>query len=556
MKIDFEDEFYDNILSRGYDYYALGKVDKVKNNKDYITAIVHGNYDYNVKVRIDNDIFINGECSCPYNANGNYCKHIAAVLYYLNDKQELDGNKNNNSYDLKDIINKINDKKIRKFLYDTLINDADLLNKFRVEFSYFFPKLSKKSYESKIYNAIRSCGDRKYGFIDYNNTSKYEYVMFEFISEAEKLVDNKDYNTAFIIVTILLDSIPITEIDDSNGSTGIVADSCIEIIFDILDLINKDDKLLKDILNYVIYEVKNLYLYNYSIDLNNILKYFIDENLYLNEIKNSLEIALDNSKDKEYFYKRKDYVDYLIQIYTINNEEENIIKVLEKYSYDENICMMYVDELIKENKLEDAIKILKSNLCEDKYKCKKYALKLAQIYYDNNLNEEYKNILYDIFYKYSNYDFDIYLKIKQLYSNVDWNKEKIKIIDKIKKDKYVDRILNQIYIEEKMYDELFLNVCSHSMNYIKEYEKYLLPKYNSELLDIYKKSCLDSASKSSNRKSYRDIAIQINHMINMDNSSDIVKSILNEINEKYFRNRPAMLDEFKNVIKNLSEYLE
>lgn len=94
------------------------------------------------------------------------------------------------------------------------------------------------------------------------------------------------------------------------------------------------------------------------------------------------------------------------------------------------------------------------------------------------------------------------------------------------------------------------------MGYIKEYEKYLLPKYNNELLNIYKNSCLNSASKSSNRKSYRDVAIQINHIINMDNSSDVVMSILSEINEKYFRNRPAMVDEFENVIKNLGQYFE
>ncbi len=42
----------------------------------------------------------------------------------------------------------------------------------------------------------------------------------------------------------------------------------------------------------------------------------------------------------------------------------------------------------------------------------------------------------------------------------------------------------------------------------------------------------------------------------MDNSSDVVMSILSEINEKYFRNRPAMVDEFENVIKNLGQYFE
>ncbi len=496
MKIDFEDEFLKSILNRGYDYYILGKITKVKINNGFVTATVHGNYNYDVELEIDDDIFIDGNCSCPYNADGKYCKHIAAVLYYLNNEREFNSNKN---YDLEDIINKIDNTKMKNFLYTSLLNNKDLLNKFRVEFSEYFPKLSKENYKNKVYNAIRSC-ENKHGFIDYENSDKYDYVMFEFINEADKLVDNNDYNTAFTLVTILLDSIPKTAIDDSNGSTGMVADSCIETILNILEKIKKDDNLLKDILNYVINEVKTLYLYNYSIDLNIILDYFINKHLYLDEIEKSLEIALDTSKDKEYFYCRKEYINYLIGIYKLNKKEENIIKLLEKYSYDQNICMMYIDELIKDNKLDNAIKILKNNLNEDKYKSKKYAIKLSEIYYNNKRNEEYKNILYDIFYKYSNYDFDIYIKIKKLYSNTTWNEEKTKIIENIKKDKYANNILNEIFIEEKMYDDLFSNICDKDMNYIIKYEKYLLPKYNKELLNIYKDSCLFLASKSNNRK--------------------------------------------------------
>ena len=68
-------------------------------------------------------------------------------------------------------------------------------------------------------------------------------------------------------------------------------------------------------------------------------------------------------------------------------------------------------------------------------------------------------------------------------------------------------------------------------------------------------SCLDDAQHSNNRNKYRDVAINVNHKIKMDNSNETVKLLLNEINEKYFRSRPAMLDEFKNIIKNLDEYI-
>ena len=74
-------------------------------------------------------------------------------------------------------------------------------------------------------------------------------------------------------------------------------------------------------------------------------------NLYINDIETTLENALNTSKDKSYFYSRKDYISYLIQIYKLNGEEDKIIKILEEYSFDRNICEMYVEELIKQNKI-------------------------------------------------------------------------------------------------------------------------------------------------------------------------------------------------------------
>ncbi len=199
----------------------------------------------------------------------------------------------NNNYSLKDIINKISQKQLKEFLYNSLSHDSDLLNKFRVEFNEYFPKLSKENYKIKIYTAINNCNGES-GYIDYKNSNRYEHAMIDFVNEAEKLVTKKDYNTAFTIVTIILDSIPETEIDDSNGSTGLVADSCIEIIDKILEEVNCQDKILKDILDYVIKEIKTLRLNNYGICLYSLLQYFINKNLYIDEIEKSLKEALDD----------------------------------------------------------------------------------------------------------------------------------------------------------------------------------------------------------------------------------------------------------------------
>ena len=554
MKINFESEFLEHILSRGYEYYLNDTVSNVKIDEDNtISATVIGNNNYEVNLEIEDDIFLDGDCTCPYYKSNGYCKHMAAVLYYLNEHKVL---KSNNNYDLQSIVNKIPKKDLRRFLYNSLRYDSNLLNKFRIEFSNYFPKLSKKNYQNKIQNAILSCYNRQ-GYITYDNTSSYTHAMYEFIREARKLVDDKDYETAFAICTILLDSIPDTSIDDSDGSTGEVAESVKEIIFDIIEKLDYDNATLKNILDYIIEEVKTEYLYNYGIDLKPILEWFIDNELYLDEVESSLQVVLNNSKEKNYFYKRKYYVDYLIQIAELQGNKNEKIKILEKYSYDPNVFLQYIDELVKNNNSNLAIKLLKERLDDKNYNSKSFANTLADIYLKNKMMDEYTDMLYKIFYKYDKYRLEDYRKIKHLYSTKDWDLERNKIIENIKNDKdyYYSENLNKIYIEEKMYDELFLNVCNLNMNYLKEYEKYLLPKYQKEILDIYKNSCLHDAKLANSRSRYREVASKVNYIMHIDNSDEIVKEILKEIKEEYFRNRPAMLDEFEKAIKNLYEYL-
>lgn len=45
--------------------------------------------------------------------------------------------------------------------------------------------------------------------------------MYEYTNEAKIFVENNNYDTAFDIVEIILNSIPDVSIDDSNGSTGV-----------------------------------------------------------------------------------------------------------------------------------------------------------------------------------------------------------------------------------------------------------------------------------------------------------------------------------------------
>lgn len=68
-----------HIIDRGIEYYEQGLVDELEIKVPWVRAEVSGNYgDYTVKVHAND--FSKSRCDCPYE---DYCKHMAAVVYYV-----------------------------------------------------------------------------------------------------------------------------------------------------------------------------------------------------------------------------------------------------------------------------------------------------------------------------------------------------------------------------------------------------------------------------------------------------------------------------------------
>lgn len=78
--------FSHDILNRGRSYYKNNKVKNLKNtDENHYTANVRGTKNYNISVEITDDRVSEIECDCPYSQSGYYCKHMAAVLFAIDD---------------------------------------------------------------------------------------------------------------------------------------------------------------------------------------------------------------------------------------------------------------------------------------------------------------------------------------------------------------------------------------------------------------------------------------------------------------------------------------
>lgn len=78
-----------HILERGWDYYQSDAVENLQKSETGYTAEVEGTEIYDVEVELSQNTVQDMWCSCPYAEDGAYCKHMAAVLYALEEDDLL-----------------------------------------------------------------------------------------------------------------------------------------------------------------------------------------------------------------------------------------------------------------------------------------------------------------------------------------------------------------------------------------------------------------------------------------------------------------------------------
>ena len=540
MKINFEEDYSKIILKRGLEYYNYSCVKNVRIKDNSIGAIVEETNNYHVGIEIKGDKVDSANCDCPYYYDRDECKHIVAVLYYLTN-EKIDNTKNDES--IRTILDKIDEKELKNFLENLIENEESIYDLFRRKFVNYFPKISPATYKRKIESAIREAGGRD-GFIDYNEGWNYTRKLYEFTNEALNLVEKGDYETAFVIARIILDSIPDTAIDGSNGETGEVANSCIEVIVNILDKASKNDKTVKDILDYILIELKTHNLSNYGIELDDLIINFIRDGLFLQKCEIALINAIKDCDDsKWYSYSKRYYLDYLEELYDKQGNNLKKRKLIENNLDTIEMFEKYVEILMNEKDTKEII----INLINYRKKYpnhQKYITdKLLEIYYRDNMTLEYKDGLYQAFFEFDKYNFEKYIKIKQLYNKEEWITEIEKIISEIEKSSNKTDILAKIFIEEKMIDRLYELVKDNNIYY---YEDYLLPKYRNELIEKYIEKCKRNLKFASNRSNYRNIAEELMHIKKLDTNKKYITLFLEYIKKEY-ANKPALMDEISHV---------
>ena len=85
---DWKVLFSKTILGRGKKYALEGAVEKLMKEGDRLRAIVMGTGNYLVEMSLRNGMPVAMDCTCPYASDGKNCKHMAAVLFALENEEK------------------------------------------------------------------------------------------------------------------------------------------------------------------------------------------------------------------------------------------------------------------------------------------------------------------------------------------------------------------------------------------------------------------------------------------------------------------------------------
>ena len=527
----WQEVFSNRVLSKGYDYYLSGCVRHVRKIKYEYEAKVRGSYEYDVSVSIKDGELIDADCTCPYSAEGNFCKHEAALLYYLEDEGDEEADEDGSASDeIIEILNALSSAEMKNILLslsaeNQAVRDKlyeyskklsprqrkDLLSEARSYFSY----MDEKGYydENKIYRAIRDFSK----FLD---------------SKIRPLLDDKHwYSDVFSLVIVLLKEFPSSTLYDYGWDSA-------------SDLENELDDLLSssylqapdDIRINIEKEARRLYEKDSDWIIQDFLIYTVkDRKLAEKKLK-----AIRERNNEEWM---RPVDDELALMKILDYKEEDILSWMYDNIENYRIQSLLFSHLLANGKWKDCIDALL--LCKSKFGLNDNQSKLLKsLYRDHDMFDDLIALLKDEICNTTQYDLTNIKELKTLLDADEWAQfsfdlKKRDSIFKIKGDylAYVEdwnALMKYIENERSM----------QSLDSINRYGDILIRHFPERMLTIYEKVADSIASTMHDRAGYSYYVSWLNRMRKTEEGKKRAEEKALQIIEK-MSNRRALKDELR-----------
>jgi|GEM_PF-5745391 len=553
--------FDEKILTRGLDYYNKGKVADYFDDGENISATVSGSEAYTVNIAYKGVALIEMDCDCPHSDSGNYCKHMAAVLFYhdLGEREpKKSASKKKTSAPSKpeksakpssaEIISEAFEKNlsaVREFLTEKCNSDEKFLNDFIAHFAPQYLSLDIKTLKKnarKIFSKHRSSG-----FIDY-------WEAAECCAELCEELDNNgsiflkagDYRSAVDYALYVLDYLEGQEMDDDGGISE-VCDSCKTLMVSAAEISRESrryafsalcDKLdyCRDFAYDVIWDI--IFSPTFGVE-------FSDKKLSL------LDGIIERKTDKKsyYEYERENAVNLRIDLMLEYGFDENeVLSFVEKHINYVGVQRKYIELLTKMRQTDCAIAFLKQrqkSKTESGLSPSECSELLVKIYKDKNDREQYKNQLFDLMTIYSGFSIENFIEYKSMIPEDLWQEEFERFLSCAMLSKSEAA---ELYAYEKMYEKLIEVIeSSGNSSLLQKYIDILSPEYDDFIVRKSLDFISDEINHATNRETYRSIVVSLRKVTKFNGGKEAVGNLVADWRIR-FRNRRALMEELDKIV--------
>ena len=124
-------------LEKGLDHYESGAVSDLKTTECGYEAVVLGSREYHVEIELNDGEISGMYCNCPYADDGSFCKHMAAVLFEIEDQEEdetEDEREPSGTYSISQAVGALPEAYLRKLVIELAQRDEALKDQLLSEY--------------------------------------------------------------------------------------------------------------------------------------------------------------------------------------------------------------------------------------------------------------------------------------------------------------------------------------------------------------------------------------------------------------------------------------
>lgn len=581
-KTKWKEYFSVRILTRGYNYYLDGNVWDLHTEDGEITATVAGTEDYFVTITLSNGNITDMDCDCPYAADGNYCKHEAAVLYALteeaegveaevNEEQDVDDECADVDYalndeqklkpswlnkletereELKQYITCMSEDEMQEMLYQLACNDESLRNRIAAMYSNEIDEKLILKMKKLVDNIEYEHSDRS-GFIDWRHASDFISDLIEFLFDNVKpLINRGKLEEAFELTCYVFLTIGNAEVDD-DGDIAIGAGECCEFWKEIVQ--KASDAQQERIYDWFSNHIGNGSVYDYMEDYLEDLRMtgFHSKRLLSRRLEELDEII--SKEVEEYRNNRDGWITYRL-IKNLDNRIETMVELevpraevlsyMEKYTFLPKILIRYAETVYEARDPDYAIGLLQKGKIRDADNSSAvsvYSRKLIEFYASQDMKSELiEELSFQVMHCYQK-ELNYINRLKGAISEEKWQI----IREDILEAETCDTVRLDLMREEKLFDRLMKEIVrTGSISTLERYEKDLRSGYSCEIRDMYAGYVRNAVENTSNRKQYRYLVTDLRKIRRYDGGKELAASIAASWKQEYKR-RPALMDELR-----------